>query len=200
MASAQADHTTPLIQVGKRYLTRKGEVTLPVTPASTSLYDFHVELTSGGVAYFVTKNGHFWTNGHKTDEDLVSEFHVYLPGSRGVEEDEYTYPEAPRAARKDDSSKPDLSLIPTVLLNEVAKGFQLGERKYGRDNYKAGLEATRLLAAALRHIYAVLDGEDLDPESGASHLGHAGCCLAMYLETQHLGTLKDNRYRKPEGV
>lgn len=98
-------------------------------------------------------------------------------------------------AIKHDSGKPDLSLIPLSALVEEAKGFQLGEKKYGRHNYKSGMESHRLVGAALRHILAWESGEDLDPESGASHLGHARCCLAMLLEQQRLGTLKDTRYK-----
>jgi hypothetical protein len=104
------------------------------------------------------------------------------------------------SGRKDDSGKYDLSLIPLVALVEEAKGFMLGEKKYGRYNYCAGLESHRLVAAALRHIAAWQAGEDTDPESGASHLGHARCCLSMLLHTQELGTLIDTRYKKGEIV
>lgn len=97
---------------------------------------------------------------------------------------------------KHDAGKADLSLIPLAALQEEAAGFTFGAAKYGLHNYKQGLEATRLLSAALRHIYAVLQGEDSDPESGAHHLGHARCCLAMYLECLRLGTLQDNRYKR----
>lgn len=72
----------------------------------------------------------------------------------------------------------------------------LGAKKYGRYNYCEGMEVTRLAAAALRHIHQFLDGEDLDPESGASHLGHARCNLAMILHTLELGTAIDNRRKK----
>lgn len=72
----------------------------------------------------------------------------------------------------------------------------LGEQKYGRYNYCEGMEVSRLAGASLRHIYQWLAGEDTDPESGASHLGHARCCLAMIIETVHLGTAKDNRHKK----
>lgn len=99
-------------------------------------------------------------------------------------------------AKKFDQGKPDLSLIPMAALIETAKGFMLGEKKYGRYNYTSGLEASRLIGACLRHTHLWLEGEDLDPESGASHLGHAICCLAMVLHCQQLGTLKDNRLGK----
>lgn len=97
---------------------------------------------------------------------------------------------------KFDEGKPDLSLIPYVALKEEAFGFMLGIRKYGRYEYTKGLESSRLVAAALRHITLWSEGEELDPESGASHLGHARCCLAMLLHCQQLNTLKDNRYGK----
>lgn len=102
--------------------------------------------------------------------------------------------------KKFDTGKPDLSLIPLSALKEEAKGFMLGEQKYGRYNYTKGMEASRLVAAALRHIHAWMDGHDIDPESGASHLGHARCCLAMLLHTQELGTLIDNRFKETTHV
>jgi formamidopyrimidine-DNA glycosylase len=37
----------------------------------------------------------------------------------------------------------------------------------------------KVLAAALRHIYAHLRGETLDKESGLAHLAHAGCAVMM---------------------
>lgn len=109
-----------------------------------------------------------------------------------------TSPDAPKStgALKFDTGKADLSLIPLVAMIEEAKGFMLGEKKYGRYNYCKGLEVSRLIGAAMRHILAYQQGENLDPESGASHLGHARCCLAMLLECERLGTLKDDRYNK----
>lgn len=100
--------------------------------------------------------------------------------------------------KKFDNGKLDLSLIPLSALEQEARGFMLGADKYGRNNFKQGLEASRLVAACLRHVHAWMEGEDLDPESGASHLGHARCCLAMILECERLGTLKDNRFKKSE--
>lgn len=102
------------------------------------------------------------------------------------------------SGKKFDTGKPDLSLIPYVALAEEAKGFMLGEKKYGRYNYTEGMEVTRLTSAALRHIYQWLAGEDTDSESGANHLGHARCCLAMLLDTMARGTAIDNRHKEKE--
>lgn len=96
-------------------------------------------------------------------------------------------------AKKDDSQKIDLSLNPKVALEQMAVAFMLGEKKYGRYNYTAGMDASRLIGACLRHVHTWMDGEDTDAESGGSHLGHALACLAMVLHQAELGTLKDNR-------
>lgn len=96
---------------------------------------------------------------------------------------------------KHDKGKPDLSLIPYSAQCAEALAFGFGADKYERDNFKAGMEASRLIAAAQRHIGAWWEGQDLDPESGVTHLAHARCCLAMLIELERLGKLTDNRYK-----
>jgi hypothetical protein len=71
-----------------------------------------------------------------------------------------------------------------------------GAGKYGRFNFKKGIEHTRLADACLRHLTAYLDGEDLDPESGVSHLGHALASLAMLSYMAANRPDLDDRYGK----
>lgn len=99
-------------------------------------------------------------------------------------------------ASKDDKEKIDLSLLPKVFLEEVAKAFMVGEKKYGRYNYCKGHKISQLVAAMQRHISAYNDGEELDPKDGQHHLGAAAACIAMLLRQKELGTLEDNRYKK----
>ena len=96
-------------------------------------------------------------------------------------------------AKKFDSGKPDLSLIPRVALDEEARAFMYGAEKYGRHNFHKGMEVSRLVAAALRHITAYNEGSNVDSESGVSHLGHARACLSMILKQHELCTLIDDR-------
>ncbi len=97
---------------------------------------------------------------------------------------------------KRDTGKPQLSLIPRIALEAEARVFGFGAKKYDRFNFKKGFKYSRLIDASLRHITAFNDGEDLDPETGESHLAHARCCLAMLLDTMELGTSTDDRYKK----
>lgn len=121
----------------------------------------------------------------------MSEFNPILLDAYHLE-----YGHKPEAGAKHDAGKPDLSLVPLSALTLEAQAFMHGEKKYGRDQYKNGFDSHRLIAAALRHIYQWQSGEDLDPESGHSHLGHARASLAILIETMHLGTTKDTRPKK----
>ncbi len=94
---------------------------------------------------------------------------------------------------KHDEGKVDLTLVPLIALEAEARALMFGEKKYGRYNYTQGFESSRLTAAALRHIYAYIAGDDVDSESRLLHLGHARACLAMHLHCEQLGTLRDNR-------
>lgn len=100
-------------------------------------------------------------------------------------------------AAKNDSQKPDLSLVPQVALVAAAKAFMVGETKYGRYNYYKGHKASQLIAALMRHATAWFDGEENDPLDGQPHLGSVIACVAMLLKQQELGTLVDDRYKPP---
>lgn len=78
---------------------------------------------------------------------------------------------------KNDSGKPDLSLISYELMVMLARVREFGNKKYEKNNWKKGFKVTRSLAAALRHIFQFLSGETYDQESGISHLGHAVASL-----------------------
>jgi hypothetical protein len=79
---------------------------------------------------------------------------------------------------KKDDNKYDPTMLTIEMVELVSKVRMFGAKKYARNNFKiTGFKYTRSLAAALRHIFAFLNGEDNDPESGLSHLGHAICSL-----------------------
>lgn len=84
--------------------------------------------------------------------------------------------------RKDDAGKLDYTLLPWDALSEVVKVLQHGVEKYQRDNWMHVPNANeRYEAAGMRHRIARLQGEELDPESGLSHLAHEATCLLFQL-------------------
>lgn len=74
--------------------------------------------------------------------------------------------------RKYDSGKPRLDLLPFDALAEVAKVMTFGANKYGDDNWRMVEPASRYESAMLRHYAAHKAGEQVDPETGMSHLAH----------------------------
>ena len=97
---------------------------------------------------------------------------------------------------KHDSDKPDLSILPRSGLEGIAKVFSFGEKKYGRYNFLKGMAWSRITSAAMRHLVAFNDGEDLDNESKLNHLYHAGACIMMLAEYYEKKLGQDNRYKK----
>lgn len=83
-------------------------------------------------------------------------------------------------------------------MEQTAWVHKLGAEKYGPYNWReTGVCATTYVAAIMRHLNAWRDGEDLDPESGISHIAHVACSCNILLDAQHCNTLQDDRYRKP---
>lgn len=90
--------------------------------------------------------------------------------------------------------KPQLQLLPAVFEEQTAAALKIGAEKYGPWNWRGNqVEIMTYLGAMRRHIAAVLDGEDIDPESGAHHLGHVAASCAIVLDARKHGTLADNR-------
>lgn len=84
--------------------------------------------------------------------------------------------------KKYDTGKAPMELLSHGALEEIARVFGHGAVKYGRYNYKAGLDWTRVVGAAYRHLGAFNSGENLDSESGFSHIAHLGACCIMLLD------------------
>lgn len=99
-------------------------------------------------------------------------------------------------ATKHDSEKPRMDLLSSKWLIGVAKVLTFGAKKYEANNWRKGHQASQLIGAALRHITAFNDGENLDSESGLSHLYHASCCLMFLAENMEVRPEFDDRWKE----
>ena len=97
---------------------------------------------------------------------------------------------------KHDQDKPRMDLLDAQALEGLARVLTFGASKYDAHNWRGGISYSRLLAAALRHIFAIQRGEDYDPESGELHADHAQCCLMFLSHFMHNKRQDlDNRYK-----
>lgn len=114
---------------------------------------------------------------------MTSEVQLELP---------FDMPENPKAIYG--RAKPSLGLVPSAAMVAEAGVYALGAAKYGPFNWrKDAVESMTYVHAALRHLYAWTDGEDIDPESGESHLAHVRACLGILLDAKATDKLIDDR-------
>jgi hypothetical protein len=97
--------------------------------------------------------------------------------------------------------KAPLSTVPAGVIAELGLAMLEGARKYGRHNYRiAGVRASVYYDAAMRHLLAWFEGEDIDPDSGLSHITKAIATLAVLRDSMQQGNWQDDRPpRAPHG-
>lgn len=81
---------------------------------------------------------------------------------------------------KHDGGKARMDLISPTSLFALARVLTFGANKYADRNWEKGFAWCRAIGAILRHTFAYLGGETLDPETGESHMAHV-MCEAMFL-------------------
>lgn len=92
------------------------------------------------------------------------------------------------------TGKVPLSTVPMPVMMEVGLAMLEGARKYGRHNYRiAGIRASVYYDAAMRHLAAWWEGEDIDPDSGLSHITKAIATLVVLRDGQMNGMWTDDR-------
>lgn len=103
---------------------------------------------------------------------------------------------APATGVKHDREKPRMDLLDRAALEGLAAVLGFGAQKYAAHNWRGGIEHSRLIGAAMRHLMAINDGEDIDPESGLPHVDHLGCCWMFLSNMQKTRPDLDDRYKK----
>lgn len=94
---------------------------------------------------------------------------------------------------KYDNEKPRWDLLPVAPVREIVKVLTFGAKKYDDHNWRKCAHLSTYYAALQRHVTAFWEGEDNDPESGLSHLAHAGCCLLFMFGLYLMQPKTDNR-------
>ena len=90
--------------------------------------------------------------------------------------------------------KVPFAALPWAVIAEMAVAHGEGARKYGRHNWRKGeVLASTYFAAAMRHLCAWFEGEDIDADSGLSHLTKALASIAVLRDAQISGTAVDDR-------
>lgn len=78
-----------------------------------------------------------------------------------------------KTGEKKDEGKSRLELVPYDAVRGVADILTIGSIKYSARNWELGIAYGRVFGAVQRHLTSWWQGENLDPESGKSHIDHA---------------------------
>ena len=83
---------------------------------------------------------------------------------------------------KFDKGKLRYDLVPPHAIKAIADVLTYGADKYAPNSWRTVSDGeTRYTAAMMRHFEAYREGEELDPETGKSHLSHCLCNLTFLL-------------------
>ena len=101
--------------------------------------------------------------------------------------------ESTGAMRASIGTKIDTTLVPFELVCAAAAGLLHGEKKYAARNFEKGLSYKSLCGSIDRHNRAIIDGEDLDADSGLPHYVLLASSVAMLCHNVMQGVVIDNR-------
>ena len=90
--------------------------------------------------------------------------------------------------------KVPLSCVSAPVLAELGIGMLEGARKYGRHNYRVSkVRSSVYYDATMRHMMQWWEGEDIDPDSGLSHITKAIASLVVLRDAMIQEQLVDDR-------
>ena len=95
--------------------------------------------------------------------------------------------------------KAPLSTVPAPFMHAVGLAMMEGALKYARHNYRAaGIRYSVYYDAAMRHLTAWWEGEDIDADSGLPHPVKAAACMAVLFDAMVRENGTDDRPPKTQ--
>lgn len=95
--------------------------------------------------------------------------------------------------------KAPFSSMPSRVIAEAGVALLEGNAKYGRYNYREiGVRASVYYDAVMRHLIAWWEGEDIDPDSGLSHVTKAITALMVLRDCMIRENWEDDRPPKSD--
>lgn len=91
-------------------------------------------------------------------------------------------------------SKVPFWVVPWRIIGELSLALLEGALKYGAYNWRvAGVRASVYMSATVRHMADFWEGEDIDPDSGLSHVTKAIASLTVLRDSMLHGNWVDDR-------
>lgn len=94
------------------------------------------------------------------------------------------------------NGKTRYDLLEPYALEQLAKVFTIGAKKYQEHNWELGMAWTKVLASLKRHIAEFEKGEDYDEETKLHHMAHAAWNAMALVSYYKIAPQYDDRYHK----
>lgn len=79
------------------------------------------------------------------------------------------------SGERKNANKPRHDLLHPVATAGIVDVLTFGSQKYAERNWELGMDWSKVIASLKRHLAAIENGEDYDPESGLLHIDHVQC-------------------------
>ena len=83
-------------------------------------------------------------------------------------------------AMRFNEGKPKWSLVHYKSMEPMIRVLEFVAQKYAPKNWMKPMNTTEILESMQRHLAALMDGEEVDQESGISHMGHIQANAMFY--------------------
>jgi hypothetical protein len=97
------------------------------------------------------------------------------------------------SASRYDSGKTRHELLPAHAINELAKVYTMGAKKYAPHNWRKGMAWSRVIGSLKRHLNELENCKDYDEESGLLHAAHVALNAITLLEYYKIYPQGDDR-------
>lgn len=94
---------------------------------------------------------------------------------------------------KYDTGKDPWFLFPWDAAKCIVIVLAFGAEKYAPRNWEKGMDWSRCFRACIGHMTDWWQTGEPDPETGYSHLWHAGCCILFLIAYELRGMGNDDR-------
>ncbi len=84
-------------------------------------------------------------------------------------------------ALRHNEGKRKWSLVDFKSLEPMVEVLEVGALKYSPHNWKKGHPKHEILESTIRHLAALMDGQEFDEETQKHHMGHIMCNAMFYL-------------------
>lgn len=99
---------------------------------------------------------------------------------------------------KHDNGKIPYHLLSFYALESISEVLKFGAQKYSERNWEKGILYSRVFRACIGHLFDWWQNKGPDPETGMSHLWHAGCCIMFLIHYEKYNTKFDDRPKYKE--